>query len=200
MKCCTNVWRSSLLNAAACAGVVQGDEVDWVAQAVGMVQVGEEQCVVSGYQGHSSVRSASAAVDHSSHQPHPHLLPCPHPVRSTMRGASLTLPATPRINLSTDLVHTFHPVHTQVRSAIDDEGRIVDSASEALAGQRQRVRVLQSRLTSVLRGYQQGEVSEQGGRLCVAMSVGEFLGQASSMRVVGWRCGSNRAANDSQGY
>lgn len=98
------------------------------------------------------------------------------------------------MNLSTDLVHTFHPVHTQVRSAVDDEGRIVDSASEALAGQRQRVRVLQSRLTSVLRGYQQGEVSEQGGRLCVAMSVGEFLEQESSMRVVGRWCSSTCGA------
>ncbi|GAX78758.1 hypothetical protein CEUSTIGMA_g6195.t1 [Chlamydomonas eustigma] len=58
-----------------------------------------------------------------------------------------------------------------VRCAIDDEGRVVDAASEALSMQRGRVRAAEARLASLLRGYQ-GEVSEQSGRMCVVMIAG----------------------------
>ncbi|KAG1661302.1 hypothetical protein FOA52_008649 [Chlamydomonas sp. UWO 241] len=62
-----------------------------------------------------------------------------------------------------------------VKSAIDDEGKVVDSASEALGAKRMRVRQLTQRLSSLLRGYGVGEVSEQGGRLCVAVISGSKM-------------------------
>jgi hypothetical protein len=61
-----------------------------------------------------------------------------------------------------------------VRHAIDDEGKVVDAASEALAQQRGRVRAAEARLASLLRGYQ-GEVSEQSGRMCVVMIAGDEI-------------------------
>jgi hypothetical protein len=47
-----------------------------------------------------------------------------------------------------------------------------DSASEALRTARQRVKTLQARLSSLLKGFG-GEVSERGGRMCVALPAGE---------------------------
>ncbi|KAL6756776.1 hypothetical protein V8C86DRAFT_3018742 [Haematococcus lacustris] len=52
-----------------------------------------------------------------------------------------------------------------ITSAIDEENQVMDSASEALRLSRQRVKGLQARLTTLLKGYG-GEVSERGGRYC----------------------------------
>lgn len=57
--------------AAACTGVLQRAELDWLAQALAqalaVVQVGKEECLMYGDQGRSSVKSASAPVDHPFH-------------------------------------------------------------------------------------------------------------------------------------
>ncbi|EFJ45039.1 hypothetical protein VOLCADRAFT_40753, partial [Volvox carteri f. nagariensis] len=55
--------------------------------------------------------------------------------------------------------------------AIDEEGRVQDSASEQLRGLRARVKSIQARIAAVLKGYG-GEVSEKGGRMCVAVPAG----------------------------
>lgn len=60
----------------------------------------------------------------------------------------------------------------EVKVAIDDEGRIVDAASDILAALRSKIRTLESRLGSILRGYQLGEASTQSGRMCIAMLSG----------------------------
>lgn len=52
--------------------------------------------------------------------------------------------------------------------------RVLDGASELLAQKRMRVRIAEARLNSLLRGYQGGEVSQQGGRMCVAIIAGEI--------------------------
>eukprot|EP00983_Pelagomonas_calceolata_P082823 1156026-Pelagomonas_calceolata.AAC.6 len=49
-----------------------------------------------------------------------------------------------------------------------------DSASDVLSRCRMRIRSLTSKLSNMLKGYG-GEVSEQGGRICVAMAGGGLL-------------------------
>jgi dsDNA-specific endonuclease/ATPase MutS2 len=56
----------------------------------------------------------------------------------------------------------------EVSAALDDEGNVVDSASERLRSCRQRVKQLTSRLAAAMKPYP-GEVSERGGRVCVAV-------------------------------
>ena len=51
--------------------------------------------------------------------------------------------------------------------------RVVDAASDLLSQKRARVRTVEARLSSLLRGYQGGEVSQQGGRMCVVLLAGE---------------------------
>ncbi|GLC37921.1 hypothetical protein PLESTF_000610400 [Pleodorina starrii] len=58
-----------------------------------------------------------------------------------------------------------------VSMAIDEDANVQDSASEQLRGLRARVKSLQARLASMLKGYG-GEVSERGGRMCVAVPAG----------------------------
>eukprot|EP00198_Chlamydomonas_reinhardtii_P000810 XP_001690145.1 predicted protein [Chlamydomonas reinhardtii] len=58
-----------------------------------------------------------------------------------------------------------------VAQAIDEDNNIQDSASEQLRGLRGRVKAIQSRLASMLKGYG-GEVSDRGGRMCVALPGG----------------------------
>ncbi|GIL91154.1 hypothetical protein Vretifemale_18815, partial [Volvox reticuliferus] len=58
-----------------------------------------------------------------------------------------------------------------VMMAIDEEANVQDSASEQLRGLRARVKAIQSRLAALLKGYG-GEVSDRGGRMCVAVPAG----------------------------
>ncbi|KAG2444932.1 hypothetical protein HXX76_001668 [Chlamydomonas incerta] len=61
-----------------------------------------------------------------------------------------------------------------VAQAVDEDNNILDSASEQLRGLRARVKAIQSRLASMLKGYG-GEVSDKGGRVCVALPGGTKL-------------------------
>ena len=69
-------------------------------------------------------------------------------------------------------------VQRDVTRCIDEEGAVVDGASEELGRARGTLRALTSQIRSMLKGYG-GEVSEQGGRLCVAtLSGGRLWGVA----------------------
>ncbi|BDA49511.1 Endonuclease MutS2 [Coccomyxa sp. Obi] len=65
------------------------------------------------------------------------------------------------------------PAHAEivgaVNAAIDENARVRDGASEDVRRTRGRCRTIEGRLRSLLKGFQ-GEVSEQSGRLCVAVS------------------------------
>ena len=63
----------------------------------------------------------------------------------------------------------------EVKASIDDEGRIVDAASDMLAAFRSKIRTLENRLSSILRGYQLGEASTQSGRMCIGESACPYI-------------------------
>jgi dsDNA-specific endonuclease/ATPase MutS2 len=56
----------------------------------------------------------------------------------------------------------------EISAALDEEGNVVDNASERLRTSRQRVKQLTARLTAAMKPYP-GEPSERGGRVCVAV-------------------------------
>lgn len=57
-------------------------------------------------------------------------------------------------------------------SCISYQCALQDAASEKLRTCRQRIKALTAKLASVLKGYG-GEVSDKGGRMCVALPAGE---------------------------
>jgi hypothetical protein len=58
-----------------------------------------------------------------------------------------------------------------VAAAIDEDGNVMDGASEAVRATRGRVKGIVGRLNGLLKGYP-GEVSERAGRMCVAVPAG----------------------------
>lgn len=72
------------------------------------------------------------------------------------------------------------PLFLQINLAINEDNLVQDTASEELRVARMRVKALQARLTSLLKGYG-GEVSERGGRLCVAVPAGAAVASLSAL-------------------
>ena len=89
---------------------------------------------------------------------------------------------------SPPLLHT-HPIAPLCR--------VVDAASDLLSQKRARVRTVEARLSSLLRGYQGGEVSQQGGRMCVVLLAGGGGGGLEG--VGGTRAGGDRGRANSGG-
>eukprot|EP00879_Flechtneria_rotunda_P017603 GHRR01018453.1.p1 GENE.GHRR01018453.1~~GHRR01018453.1.p1 ORF type:complete len:365 (+),score=118.66 GHRR01018453.1:674-1768(+) len=58
-----------------------------------------------------------------------------------------------------------------ITSIITEDGELTDAASEQVRTTRGRVRALQGRINSILKGYP-GEASEKSGRLCIAAPAG----------------------------
>ncbi|EFN53577.1 hypothetical protein CHLNCDRAFT_136763 [Chlorella variabilis] len=65
-------------------------------------------------------------------------------------------------------VATLPELAAAVGSAIEESGAVRESASEEVRRARARVRTIEGRIRGILKGYQ-GEVTEQGARMCVAV-------------------------------
>ncbi|KAK9818002.1 hypothetical protein WJX72_005611 [[Myrmecia] bisecta] len=66
-------------------------------------------------------------------------------------------------------LETHAEIVSLINGNIQDDGQVRDSASEEVRRTRGRVRALEGRLTNLLKGHG-GEVTEQAGRMCVAVA------------------------------
>lgn len=74
-----------------------------------------------------------------------------------------------------EAVNRLHPLPQLIRdieAGITEEGKVLDSASEVLRSARYKVKAVESKITSILKGYP-GEVSDRSGRMCIAAPAGE---------------------------
>ncbi|KAF5837995.1 hypothetical protein DUNSADRAFT_3588 [Dunaliella salina] len=100
-------------------------------------------------------------------------------VRENEGGRPANSPLAPLIAAVSSLAP--QPVFVRdIHACISEENVVQDSASDVLSRCRMRIRSLTSKLSNLLKGYG-GEVSEQGGRVCVAMAGGSKLSAGSLM-------------------